>query len=442
MEIYAVSHVTRRIKDLLESDAVLSDVWISGEVSNFVLSQAGHAYFTLKDGGAALRSVLFRGQISRRTLLPQNGQAVIAHGRISVYEPQGGYQLYVDLVQPEGVGLLHLQFEELRGRLEREGLFDPERKRILPRFPRVVGVVTSPSGAVIRDIINVVSRRFPGVELVLAPTPVQGDEAPERIVAALELLNHDVRPDVIIVARGGGSLEDLWSFNDERVARAIAASEIPVISGVGHETDITIADFIADLRAPTPTAAAEMAATPTQDWLAELRQQAIELTDGLRHLLNDHSQSLDWLAHRLISPSMAIDHQKLKLSNLANRLRHGAITRIAGARFRIEQVRSRLHHALPDTRIRRARLGAKAVQLHTAFSSRLTTWQHGLESASGQLELLAPQRTLKRGYAILSDESGRVLRQPDEIKPPQRLKVTLAGGTTLVDISARTSSND
>ena len=439
-DILTVSQLNQAVGRLLERSFPLT--WISGEISNFTRAASGHWYFTLKDASAQVRSVMFRGRAQFVDFAPREGDKVEVRAVVSLYAARGDFQLNVEAMRKAGVGNLYEAFLKLKAKLTAEGLFDADRKRELPVFPRQIGIVTSPQAAALRDVITTLRRRAPHLSIVLYPTAVQGEGSAEKIAAAIKTASDRAECDVLIVCRGGGSLEDLWSFNDERVARAIAASTIPVVSGVGHETDFTIADFVADLRAPTPTAAAEMAAIPTDDWLAELHQHALDLTDGFRRVLDDHSQTLDWMAHRLQSPSMAIDHQKLRLSSLLSRLRHGATTPITGARFRIEQARSRLQHALPDTRMPRARLSAKTAQLQTAFSSRLTRWQHALASASDQLELLAPQRTLERGYAILADESGRVLRQPSEIQPPQRLKLTLAGGSTLVDIAARTSSKD
>ena len=234
MQIYRVSQITSYIKELFDSDYALQDLWLEGEVSNYSRAASGHVYFTLKDEEAQIRCVMWRSQVAHWAYLPQNGEAIIAHGRISIYEAGGLYQLYVDNIQPAGAGLLYLQFEALRERLAAEGLFDAERKRPLPTFPRRLGVVTSPTAAALRDIVNVLRRRYALVEVVLSPTLVQGDEAPSQIVAAIQALNEHVDVDAIIVARGGGSLEDLWAFNDERVARAIYASRAPVVTGVGH----------------------------------------------------------------------------------------------------------------------------------------------------------------------------------------------------------------
>src|SRR5512136_2978956 len=269
-----VGALTRYIREMFEVDYRLQDVWVEGEVSVVSRPSSGHIYFTLKDAAAQIACVMWKSAAPTFGALLVHGGQILAHGKVSVYEPRGSYQLYVDRVQPQGLGDLHAQFELLKARLEAEGLFAPERKRPLPEFPHRIGLVTSPTGAVIRDICNVLARRWPLVEVVLAPTQVQGEDAPPQIVAALDALYrrddlaHIV--DVIIVARGGGSLEDLWAFNDERVARKIAESPVPVVSGVGHETDFTIADFVADVRAPTPSAAAELITPDRAEFEAQL----------------------------------------------------------------------------------------------------------------------------------------------------------------------------
>ena len=275
--ILTVSQVTTYIKELLEADFLLRDLWIQGEVSNFSRSTAGHIYFTLKDAEASIKCVLWRSLAEEQTHLPADGQAVILHGRVSVYEVQGAYQFYVDLVQPAGVGTLYLRFLALKERLAEEGLFSPERKRPLPPFPRSLGVVTSPKAAAWRDILHVLERRYPLVEVILAPAAVQGPEAPLQIAEAIRTLNEETGVDLIIVARGGGSLEELWAFNEEAVARAIYSSGVPVISGVGHEVDFTIADFVADLRAPTPTAAAAAAVPDMEECRQSLMRQSTRL---------------------------------------------------------------------------------------------------------------------------------------------------------------------
>ena len=268
--VLSVSEVTGYLKETLEADEIFQDLWVRGEVSNFVQSQAGHLYFTLKDAGSQLRCVIFRGQLAGLAFKPQNGISVLVHGRLSVYEVSGQVQLYADKVQAAGIGQLFLAFDALRRRLEDEGLFETWRKRPLPRFPRRIGVVTSPTGAALRDIVKVIARRYPSVDLVLAPTLVQGEGAAAGICAAIAGLNRLPGVDLIILARGGGSIEDLWPFNEEDVARAIFTSRLPVVTGVGHETDITIADMVADLRAPTPSAAAELSVPDRADYHAQI----------------------------------------------------------------------------------------------------------------------------------------------------------------------------
>ena len=308
-----MAEVTRYLRDLLETDGLLSDLWISGEVSNLSESAAGHLYFTLKDEASQLRCVLFHR--ARLALTLENGAAVVAHGRISIYEVSGTLQFYVDLVQPEGVGILHLEFERLKAKLAEEGLFEPARKRALPPFPKRIGVVTSPTGAVFSDIANIIGRRYPLVELVLAPTPVQGDGAAEGIVQALEALNNTEGIDLVILARGGGSLEELWAFNEEKVARAIYASKAPVISGVGHDTDFTIADFVADVRAPTPSAAAELAVPHRAELEGRIQSSRKALVAVLCGDLDRYRQRIDELtraASMHLRNLLAISKERLR----------------------------------------------------------------------------------------------------------------------------------
>ena len=299
MRIHSVAEITGYLRELLEADDLLADIWVSGEVSSLSQSAAGHLYFTLKDGNSQLRCVLFNR--ARLPITIENGMAVVAHGRISIYEAAGALQLYVDTVQPEGMGLLYLEFERLKAKLEGEGLFAPERKREIPIFPRRIGIATSPDGAVLHDIINIITRRYPLAELVLCPTPVQGEGAVPGIVRAFDSLNTVDDIDVVILARGGGSMEDLQAFNQEAVARAVCGSRAPVISGVGHETDFTIADFVADLRAPTPSAAAELAVPSRDELMAQLAALGRGLSSMLSGMLDRLSQQVDDTASRAAS---------------------------------------------------------------------------------------------------------------------------------------------
>lgn len=388
MRILDVAQVTAYIKDLLDGDPILSDVWIRGEISNFSRSAAGHMYFSLTAENAQIRCVLFRGNARFLTFKPDNGDAVIAHGRVSLYEVSGQYQLYVDLLQPEGTGLLQLQFEELRQRLEREGLFDPERKRPLPALPQTIGVVTSATGAVWHDIQTVLRRRYPLAELILSPAQVQGAEAPASIVRALERLQEEAEPDVIIVGRGGGSMEDLWCFNDERVARAIFASRVPVISAVGHETDFTISDFVADVRAATPSAAAELVAPSVRELAAEV-------------------DSLFVRAHTAISDTLRWH------------------------RSTIEALAARLRHRGPEGMIQRERLrlDSQTALMRQLLERRIATERSQIEAARRQLTLLHPLEVLRRGYAIVVDgTTGERVRHASALRPDQDISIHFHDG--------------
>jgi exodeoxyribonuclease VII large subunit len=390
-EPYTVSQLTGTIRRLIEDALELADVWVEGEVSNFSRAASGHCYFTLKDAGSQIGCVMWRQVTQAQRHLPADGDLVLAHGRVGVYEAAGRYQLYVDRFQPAGMGNLYLEFERLKAGLEAEGLFAPEHKRPLPRFPRRIGVVTSPGAAALRDILTVLSRRYPLAELLLAPTLVQGDDAPPQIVAAIEALNEraDVGGvDVIIVARGGGSLEDLWAFNDERVTRAVAASRIPVICGVGHETDFSLADFAADVRAPTPSAAAELVA-PEQ---ADLRSQVAGLTGMLMTALY-----------------AAMDERRWRLAEQARALKHlSPALQLIQARQHVDDLLGGAQAALRhDMALRRERLG-------------------GL---TGRLAGVSPLGTLERGYAIVRHrDTEAIVRSVGQVAPGDTLDIRVVDG--------------
>lgn len=384
---WTVSELTRYLRDLLENDDYLQELWVEGEVSNLSRPASGHLYFTLKDAGASLRCVMWRNAVQQQRFLPKEGDAVQVHGSISIYEAGGNYQLYADLIRPVGEGALYRQFLELKARLEAEGLFDPARKRPIPRWPHTIGIVTSPTGAALRDMLNTIRRRYPLVNVVLAPTAVQGEEAPAGIIAALEALNRLARPDVILLARGGGSIEDLWAFNDERVARAILSSTSPVITGVGHETDFTIADFTADLRAPTPTAAAELA-TPNQ---ADLR---------------------------------------LALTEMRKRLIKAALTQLNLYQSRLEITSNRLRLRSPTTRIRRDRQRLDEI-IHRGLVSLKHLFEIHRAHLNGmdlRLNALNPHSVLERGYAIVTRFDGQIVRSVLQVRPDDDLSVRVSDG--------------
>ncbi len=383
---WSVSEVNAYLKEILEADANLQNLWVAGEISNLSRPASGHLYFTLKDSSSQLRCVMWKNRAQQLAADLQDGQAVEAHGVLNVYEQRGQVQMYVDFLRPRGEGALFQEFQRLKNQLESEGLFDPERKRPLPAWPKRIGVVTSPSGAAFQDIRNTLIRRYPLVEVLLAPTSVQGEAAPPEICAALEQL-YGLKPDLILIGRGGGSIEDLWAFNDERVARTLAESPVPVISGVGHETDFTITDFVADLRAPTPTAAAELA-VPDQ---AELR---LGLGDSLARL----SRSI----------RKAIADQELRLDNLAGRIdRLSPRNQINNGRQRLDEITGRLQRGT-DTVIKSRRdacLGTLA-----------------------RLEALNPEAILQRGYAILTDVDGATVYQVGQTSTGQQLRVRVSDG--------------
>jgi exodeoxyribonuclease VII large subunit len=397
-EPYTISQLTGHILRLFEDDPTLGDVWVEGEVSNFSRAASGHCYFTLKDAGSQIPCVMWRNVAQAQNYLPASGDLVLAHGRVSVYETGGRYQFYADKIQPAGVGNLYLEFERLKAQLEAEGLFDPARKRPLPRFPRRIGIVTSPTAAALRDILNVLGRRYPLAEALLSPTQVQGDAAPPQIVAALEALNArddaatavdaPTSVDVIIVARGGGSLEDLWPFNDERVARAIAGSRLPVVCGVGHETDFSLADFAADVRAPTPSAAAELVAPDR----AELRAYVAGLAGALATTLQGNIEERRW---QLAEQTRALKHLSPE-------------TQLAQARQRVDDLLKRAQAALRHS---------------------LTLRRERLSGLTGRLGGVSPLGTLERGYAIVrQQETGAVVRSVKETRSGDTLDVRVADG--------------
>ncbi len=390
--IYGVSQVTSYLRELLDYDDTLSDIWIEGEIANLRRPGSGHAYFTLRDSNSSLRCVLFRN--SRGAAHLQDGAAVVAHGRVSLYEVRGDLQLVADVIQPEGVGELQMRLEQLKAALERQGLFDESRKRPLPHFPRRIGVVTSPTGAVWQDIRTVISRRYPLVELLLAPAMVQGDSAAATIVEGLSTLNAEPDVDVIIVARGGGSLEDLWPFNEESVARAVFASRIPVVSAVGHETDFTVCDLVADVRAPTPSAAAEL-------------------------VVPDRAE----LLNRLSATTIGMD------TTLSLRL-----GRVYGE---VEPLQSRLDRAVPGVDQLRIRVDDRLDEARTSLAHRIELARAKVGGLGAALGTLSPLDTLRRGYAVVVDRStGAVLSDARNTRPGSALDITFNKGTITVAVES------
>nr|WP_217345389.1 exodeoxyribonuclease VII large subunit [Noviherbaspirillum sp. L7-7A]MBV0879663.1 exodeoxyribonuclease VII large subunit [Noviherbaspirillum sp. L7-7A] len=432
--VLTVSALNQAVGRMLERNFPLS--WISGEISNFTRAASGHWYFTLKDSAAQVRAVMFRGRAQYADFMPREGDRVEVRALVTLYAPRGDYQLNVEAIRRAGIGNLYEAFLQLKARLTEEGLFDPARKRSIPLFARTVGIVTSLQAAALRDVLTTLRRRAPHVAVVLYPAPVQGEGSAQKIAQAIATASLRAECDVLLVCRGGGSMEDLWSFNHEVVARAIAGCTMPVISGVGHETDFTIADFAADLRAPTPTAAAEMAAAPRADWLASLEGTAQEMRRVMRRRLSDASQSLDWLSHRLVSPATYAAHQRLKLNAMQLRLAHATRTPLNMARFAVRQLETRLQGQLPDLAAARRRMQDQGRRLHARVSVEQRQRRQALQALASQLELLNPQRTLERGYAIVTDGGGAVIRSPAGLNPHERLTMTLAEGSADVTLSS------
>ena len=429
--VWTVSELTARIKELLEER--FPAFWVEGEISNLRVPSSGHAYFTLKDELAQIKAVLFRNRSRRIRFELEDGLHVLAFGSLDVYAVKGEYQLVVELLEPKGLGALQLAFEQLKVRLAAEGLFDQARKRPLPRFPSKIGIVTSPTGAAVRDILTILSRRFADVHLLIAPVRVQGEEAPGEIVRALTDLNRVEDLDVIIVARGGGSLEDLWAFNDEAVARAIRASKVPVISAVGHETDVTIADFVADVRAPTPSGAAELVVEEKAAVVANLLDLRDRLTRSVRQRLDRHRALLEGLARQrvLTDPARPLRDLQRRVDDLTLRLAAGLERCGTRTRQRVLLATNVLRSRTPLARI------ADSARLLEQLDSRLRSGvahaversRHRLRSGVGQLDSLSPLSVLRRGYSLTRLPGGEIVRSGRQVGRGSLIEVLLHEGT-------------
>ncbi|MEM7502232.1 MAG: exodeoxyribonuclease VII large subunit [Pseudomonadota bacterium] len=427
----SVTELNRRAKRLLERG--LMGLWIEGEVSNLARPASGHLYFSLKDSGAQVRCAWFRQRQRTRGDQIANGEQVLVYGRVSLYEPRGDYQVIVDRVELAGEGALRRQFERLKRKLSDEGLFDAELKRELPRLPRQIGIVTSPSGAAVRDVISVLGRRFPAVPVVLYPAAVQGAAAAGEIVTALAKATERRECDVLIVGRGGGSLEDLMAFNDEAVARAIHACPIPVISAVGHEVDVTIADFVADCRAPTPSGAAELAVPEQEEWQRALSDSSRRLARSITRHLEENAQTLDWLTRQLAtqSPQRRLEQQRLKLGALHTALRAAAQRDILLRMSRLDGAAARLKRASPDVQLRdlRARMLALNHRLPTAARASIDRHHARLRVAARALNAVSPLATLERGYSVTTDRAGHILSAANQVAQGDSINTRLSEGS-------------
>jgi exodeoxyribonuclease VII large subunit len=429
--VYTVSELTRAVKDTLEGR--FGGLWVEGEISNLRVHTSGHVYFTLKDEEAQVRAVLFRSRGRRLRFEPADGLHILAFGRLDVYAVRGEYQLVCEVLEPKGLGALQLAFEQLKARLAAEGLFAAGRKRPLPALPRRVGLVTSPTGAAVRDFLRVVTRRFAGLQVLVCPVRVQGDTASGEIVEALSLLNRLGGLDVIVLARGGGSLEDLWAFNEEPVARAIAASKIPVISAVGHETDVTIADFVADLRAPTPSAAAELVVREKTELVRHLTTLRARLGQAMGRRTGRHVDRLaDFRRRRVLTdPGRPLRDWARRLDDLGTRLHRAMMRHDARARERLARAARALRPALVGAPVRHRvelvrQLGGRLARGIRGETSRR---RRAVEGLAAQLDGLSPLACLARGYAIAALPSGEVLTRADRVRAGERIGVRLREGS-------------
>jgi len=424
------SSLNRLVRDLL-GDA-LPQVWIEGELSNVAKPASGHLYFTLKDSGAQVRCAMFKMKASVLRFRPVDGMQVLLRAKVGLYEPRGEFQLVAEYMEPAGEGALQREFEQLKARLDAEGLFDPARKRALPRYARRIGVVTSATGAAIRDVLSVLARRWPLADVEILPVPVQGREAPPAIVAMLRKASASARYDVLLLARGGGSLEDLWAFNDEAVARAIHASAVPVVSAVGHEIDFSIAGFVADLRAPTPSAAAELLVPDAVAVDRHLRQLQQRLATLQQRRMQGNAQRVDHLLARLQAqrPQARLQRDRERLVHLHRRLLGAMREQQQRRQSQLDRARSRLLGQHPQQRLPllRHRLGELTQRLRHAIERRLERDRLTLQQAARALHTVSPLATLERGYAILFDEAGKVLRSTQGVEAGTALRARLADG--------------
>ncbi len=428
-EILTVSQLNRRARQLLETHMPL--LWLEGEISNFARPSSGHWYFTLKDANAQVKCAMFRNRNQTVRNIPQQGQKVLIRARVSLYEGRGDYQVIAEHLEDSGVGALQQAFEALKHQLHQEGLFDPSIKKPLPALAKHIGVITSPTGAAIRDILQVLRRRFPETAVSIFPVAVQGVEAAPQIVRALHNANQLSHCDLLIVGRGGGSLEDLWPFNEESVARAIFASRLPVISAVGHEVDITIADYVADLRAPTPSAAAELSTPDGNDMLQQFAGYEVLLEESIERRLERHQEKLSALAARLQHPGQKLQSQSQHLDNLEIRLQRVIQNQLQQQRQQLQQLETQLHHKAPTQRMQalHERLSLLQQKLDQQMQQKLRDSRQALGKAAAVLDSVNPLSILQRGYSVTSKSNGEIISDTQSINVGDTLSTRLAEGS-------------
>ncbi len=437
LPVLTVSELNRMARRALESQLPL--LWVEGEVSNFMRAASGHWYFSLKDAQAQVRCVMFRGRNQFVDFTPANGDHIEIRALPSLYEARGEFQLGVEAVRRAGAGRLYEAFLKLKARLEAEGLFDAARKRPLPRFPRVIGVVTSPRAAALRDVLTALARRMPGIAVILYPTPVQGADAGAQIAQAIRSAGGRRECDVLLVCRGGGSLEDLWAFNDETVARAIAASPMPVVAGVGHETDFSLADFAADLRAPTPTAAAELASPLRSELIAQLDAHARQLSRHVDRARQDAAQRLDYLARRLLHPAEHLQRQRVQLDRTALRLQQGSRLGRLQAATRLQSLERRLVSPAQSLRIQAQGLAERAARLRRAHHADFARRSLTLDRCAASLAHLDPERVLARGYSLVRRADGSVVQDAAALTAGEQVELRFRRGRANAQVVSTTN---
>ena len=433
-----VSQLNRQVKTLLEQG--VGRLWVEGEISNMARPASGHLYFRLKDESAQISAAFFRNRQRGPTHTFKNGDHVLAYGQVSLYEARGDYQLIVEQIEAAGEGVLQRRYEALKKKLATEGLFDEDRKQAIPPLPRRVGVITSPSGAAVRDVLSVLRRRFPFVPVVIYPAAVQGDAAPGELIAALQAAIRRDECDVLILTRGGGSLEDLWAFNDEQLARAIAECPLPVVSAVGHEVDFTIADFVADVRAPTPSGAAELVVPDRNDWLRAIDSIGTRIARQGRRTLENRAQAVDWLSRRLVtaSPAARVARQQDKLRENLGRLAAAMRRELHAHNGNLFTLNRALLQVSPAVRVQReiSRVNDLRNRLAVAGRNRVANADHRLRVAARALDAVSPLATLDRGYAIVTDAAtGKALTRASEVKEGDDIRTRLAQGELLARIT-------
>ncbi len=437
--VYSVSALNREVRLLIERG--LGVIWVEGELSNLAQPSSGHWYFSLKDRDAQLRCAMFRQRNSSVGFTPRAGQQVLVRGRVSVYEPRGDYQFIAEHMEEAGVGALKREFERLKAKLAAEGLFAPELKRSLPRIPKRIGVVTSPTGAAIRDILHILARRFPPASVLIYPSPVQGEAAVPALIESLRLAGERRECDVLIVARGGGSLEDLWAFNDERLARAIRACPIPVVTGIGHEVDFTIADFVADVRAPTPSGAAELVVPDRKEWLDALARTAERLGACMRREMRSLAARFDNVSLRLklCHPGARLLQQEQRLDDLEQRLAVALRSGIHNDRSRVSDLFARLVQRSPDRLVREFRLhhAALAARLEQAVTDQLSRADHRVSLAVRTLHTASPLATIARGFAAVTKADGTLLMDSESVAIGEEIEARLARGKLRARVTAK-----